>query len=85
MKNKRLITKSWLTNHHFKYDKERNLYYNSFTWPGSYDSESVKYDYDNRVLYTQKYHVIGGEKIYEMNEADAYKWLRDYGYLFYRY
>ena len=85
MKNKRLITKSWLTNHHFKYDNERKLYYNRFTYPGSYTSESVKYDYDKRVLYTQKYYVIGGENIYEMNEEDAYKWLRDIGHLFYRF
>lgn len=82
MGNKRLITKSWLSRYHFKYDKERNLYVNHFVYPDQYKTEYVKYDYDKRILYTQGCYVVGADEPCEMNEADAYEWLKDVRYLF---
>lgn len=79
---KRLITKKWLESHHFKYDEKQKLWKNHFDYPDAYKTEYLKYDYENRVLYTQGAYVIGADPVCEMDEEKAYWWLRDVGYLF---
>ena len=77
--NKRLITKKFLKSCGFKYDDKRKLWCNRFSYPDQYKWETLKYDYENRVLHTQESYVIGADDPEVLDEEMAYEWIKHIG------
>lgn len=74
---KRLITERFLKLYHFKLvDEKSNLWYGRCSYPDQYKYETLRYDFNNRILYTVGCRTVGCDDGYSLSEEEAYKWIK---------
>ena len=55
------------------------MWYKRYSYPDAYKWESLKYDFENRILYSQGCYVVGADDVCEMDEKSAYSWIKHLG------
>lgn len=76
---KRIITKKFLKLYGFRFDETLQMWYKTYSHRDAYKWESLKYDFENRILYSQGYYVVGADDVCEMDEKSAYSWIKHLG------
>lgn len=76
---KRIITKKFLKLYGFRFDEALQMWYKRYSYPDAYKWEDLKYDFENRILYSQGCYVVGADDACEMDEKSAYSWIKHLG------